>query len=98
MTRRTLLASLPLASVLQAASPRNWPHFRGPGARGVSDDDARLPERWSTTENIAWKMPMPGLGWASPIVSGDRVFVTTAVSEEQIGEIKKGFYNSSEDP
>ncbi len=41
---------------------------------------------------------MPGLGWASPIVSGDRVFVTTAVSEEQIGEIKKGFYNSSEDP
>jgi len=98
MTRRALLALIPLASRLRGASPTNWPQFRGPGARGVSGDDPRLPTRWSTTENIAWKAPIPGIGWGSPIVWGDRVFVTTAVSAGQGGEIKKGFYNAPENP
>src|SRR5262245_14998252 len=54
----------------------NWPHWRGPSASGVSAEQ-NLPERWSETENIAWKAPLDGLGISSPIVWGNRVFVTS---------------------
>src|SRR6266568_3161973 len=57
----------------------NWPQFRGPGARGLGAS-SNLPEHWSATENVAWKAEIPGRGWSSPIVWGDRVFLTTAVS------------------
>ena len=52
----------------------------GPEANPVSGE-ARLPEKWGKTENIEWAAEIPGRGWSSPIVSGDRVFVTTAVTE-----------------
>ena len=63
------------------ASEDNWPRFRGPDA-GVVDDDPALPERWSTTENVTWKVDLPGAAWGSPIVWGDQVFVTTVISDE----------------
>jgi len=53
----------------------NWPGFRGPGSRGASDETG-LPMTWSDTENLAWKCSLPGPGSSSPIVWGDRVFVT----------------------
>ena len=56
----------------------NWPHRRGPDATGVSAESG-LPERWSDTENVAWKAPVRGLGISSPIVWGDRVFVTSQI-------------------
>lgn len=56
----------------------NWPNWRGPSATGVSPETG-LPARWSNTENIAWKAPVRGLGISSPIVWGDRVFVTSQV-------------------
>lgn len=66
------------------ASPRvwaeNWPRFRGPSGQGVSTETG-LPVAWSTTENVAWKTAIPGEGWSSPIIWGDRVFLTTAVDE-----------------
>jgi outer membrane protein assembly factor BamB len=58
----------------------NWPGFRGPTGQGVSTE-RDLPTQWSTTENVAWKTAIPGAGWSSPIVYGDRVFVTTAEDE-----------------
>jgi len=54
----------------------DWPNWRGPSASGVSPETG-LPDRWSSTENIAWKAPVRGLGISSPIVWGDRVFVTS---------------------
>jgi outer membrane protein assembly factor BamB len=55
-----------------------WPQFRGPGGRGVSSA-VGLPETWSEgSSNIAWRVEVPGLGNSSPIVSGGRVFLTTA--------------------
>ena len=48
-------------------SSDNWPQFRGDESDGVAED-ARLPDRWSQTENIAWKTDIPGLAWSSPIV------------------------------
>jgi len=55
----------------------NWPQFRGPTAQGLSVEK-NLPLKWSATENVAWKTEVPGESWSSPIVWGDRVFLTTA--------------------
>ena len=55
----------------------NWPQFRGPGGQGVATEK-NLPLKWSATENVAWKTALPGESWSSPVVWGDRVFVTTA--------------------
>ena len=83
-----LAAGVPLA----AASPENWPQFRGADSLGTSDDDARLPATWSATENVRWKTPLPGMGWSSPVVWGDRVFLTNVVSQGTVEEVKKGLY------
>jgi outer membrane protein assembly factor BamB len=58
-----------------------WTQFRGPAA-GVIDDDPSLPDAWGPEQNIAWKVPLPGRGWSSPIVWDDHVFVTTVISDE----------------
>jgi outer membrane protein assembly factor BamB len=60
-------------------SAENWPGFRGPTRQGVSTETG-LPLKWSETENIVWKTPIPGLGWSSPIVWGDRIFLTTTLN------------------
>ncbi len=66
------LASLLLVPVLQS---ENWPRWRGPLGTGASPDTG-LPTEWGAESNIAWKAPLRGLGVSSPIVWGDRVFVT----------------------
>jgi len=58
---------------------RRWQQFRGPQA-GVAPDDPRLPDTWTTTENVAWRIDIPGRSWSSPIVWDDHVFVVTAVN------------------
>ena len=58
-----------------------WPQFRGPQG-GVIDDDPALPDTWGIHENIAWKTPIAGRGWSSPIVWDDHVFLTAVVSDE----------------
>ena len=55
----------------------NWPQFRGPDGQGHSPEK-NVPTHWSTTHGIAWKTPIPGESWSSPIVHGRHVFVTTA--------------------
>ena len=69
-----------VAILMTSASLRaeNWPHWRGPSSIGVSSEKG-LPERWSDTENVAWKAPVRGLGISSPVVWGDQVFVTSQI-------------------
>jgi outer membrane protein assembly factor BamB len=74
-----------------AETAENWPQFRGPGGHGVAENPG-LPEKWSATENVAWKTDIPGRGWSSPIVWGDRVFLTTVVSLGDMEAPKKGLY------
>ena len=74
-----------------ARAQTNWPQFRGPDARGIGNG-THLPDRWSSTENVAWKSEIPGRGWSSPIVWGNRVFLTTAINSGQSEEPKKGLY------
>lgn len=64
-------------------SSGNWPQFRGPNASGIADGQ-NAPARWNaeTSVNIRWKTPIPGLGHSSPVIWGNRLFVTTAVSSE----------------
>src|SRR5262245_19752652 len=94
MNRRVvlyLLFLMPLAS----SGAENWPQFRGGGARRVTDGTG-LPEQWNTTENVQWKITVPGRGWSSPIVWGDKIFLTTAVSEGEVEPPKKGLYFGGE--
>jgi outer membrane protein assembly factor BamB len=56
----------------------DWPQWRGPRGNGIADEK-NLPERWSATENVAWNATLSGLGVSSPIVSGDRVIVTSQI-------------------
>ncbi|MDX1382231.1 MAG: PQQ-binding-like beta-propeller repeat protein [Thermoanaerobaculia bacterium] len=70
----------------------NWPAFRGEDANAVAADDPRLPITWSTTENVAWKTEIPGLGWSSPVVWDDLVFVTSVTSDGEIDEPRMGLY------
>ncbi|MGB2823491.1 MAG: PQQ-binding-like beta-propeller repeat protein [Phycisphaerae bacterium] len=65
-----------LAAGLAAAPGEEWPGWRGPRGDGTSTEKA-VPVRWSETENVRWKVPIPGKGHSSPIVWGDRIFVTT---------------------
>jgi outer membrane protein assembly factor BamB len=84
------------ARCASAQSP--WPQFRGPGARGIAAGDALPPDRWSTTDNVAWKRDIPGRGWSSPVVAGDRVVLTTVVNTGETEAAKKGLYFGGERP
>jgi outer membrane protein assembly factor BamB len=78
--------------VSPAMAGDQWPQFRGHGSSGVSDGSG-LPDQWSATENVTWKTKIPGRAWSSPIVWGDRIFVTSAIQEEGEPEtVKKGLY------
>ena len=70
-----MLVSLPVHGQEMA-----WPQFRGPESNPVGTH-ARLPERWSKTENVEWSQEIPGRGWSSPIVTGGKVYVTTVTTE-----------------
>ena len=77
-----------IASVLAlGAAPAgadDWPEFRGPTGQGHAPD-ADVPLTWSETENVTWKVPVPGLGWSSPVVAGGRIWLTSAVTEPGLG-------------
>jgi outer membrane protein assembly factor BamB len=68
----------------------NWPQFRGPNAGVV--EDGILPTTWSTTENVAWVIDIPGRAWSSPIIWGEKIFITSAVSQTEAEMPKKGLY------
>jgi outer membrane protein assembly factor BamB len=80
-----------------AASNADWPQFRGPGARSVADG-ATFPDRWSTTENVAWKTDLPGRGWSSPVVARGRILLTTVVNRGESEPPKKGLYLGGDRP
>lgn len=76
----SLLLLLPAALVVvPAAAPEdNWPQWRGPNGLGISPA-ANYPEEWAPDKNVAWKAEVPGRGHSSPVVWGDRVFLTTSI-------------------
>jgi len=79
---RTMWLALALLTVATSARAEEWPAWRGPRGDGTSTETG-VPTAWSAAENVAWKVPIPGKGHSSPIVSGDRVFVTTSIESEK---------------
>ena len=73
---------LAIIVLLLLLSPQfqDWPQFRGPTGQGVSEEKG-LPLTWSETKNVRWKVAIPGRGWSSPVVQGERIWLTTATEE-----------------
>jgi hypothetical protein len=69
----SLLVALPLLG--------DWPEWRGPGGEGHATARG-LPTTWSETENVAWKTPLPGRAWSSPVIDGDQVWLSTAIETQ----------------
>ena len=88
------LASLSATAALAqpAGGGDNWPHFRGPTMNAAVADNPDLPETWTTTENVEWAADIPGLGWSSPVVWGNRVFLTTVTAIGDFEQPKPGLY------
>lgn len=87
MNLRAIASTASLATVLAAAPfaapPDPWPGWRGPDGTGVSTD-ADVPIEWSVDRNVLWKTPVGGRGYSSPVIWGDRVFLTTAYEGETV--------------
>lgn len=87
-----IAASLILMLSTACVANADWLRFRGPNGSGVSEDTVELPTRWSKGENTAWKVALPGAGVSSPIIVGDKVFVTCysgyGLDRQEPGEIE----------
>ncbi len=81
---RTALVTALALSAVATAYARDWPQFRGPTGQGHAPDES-VPLTWSETENVAWKVPVPGRGWSSPVIGGGLVWLTTAVTDREAG-------------
>jgi outer membrane protein assembly factor BamB len=93
---RTATAGAETDAKAPKAAPRPWPQFRGPGASGVGDGQG-APASWNvaTGEGVRFKTPIPGIGLSSPIVWGDRIFLTTAVSGKGDTTFRIGLYGDT---
>jgi outer membrane protein assembly factor BamB len=87
------------ARAIPAAAPEtgSWPSFRGPRASGIAEGQ-NLPDRWDGAkgENILWRTPIPGLAHSSPVVWGNRIFVTSAVSSNPAATFRPGLYGDGD--
>ena len=66
------------------AAEADWPEFRGSTGQGISAAD-RVPLTWSATENVAWKVAVPGKGWSSPVVAAGKIYLTAATTDSEPG-------------
>src|ERR1700676_2378420 len=85
MLRLFFLLTAAGASAAPAPRAARWPEFRGPPAQGIVAEGA-LPTEWSDTKNVAWKQPLPGKGWSSPVTAAGRIYLTTASSPAMDGK------------
>ena len=93
--KKLFAALIVLVLTTSVVADDRWPQFRGPGSLGVAEDPS-LPDKWSATENVAWKTEIPGMGWSSPAVWGDHIFLTSVVSSVAGEAPKKGLYFGGE--
>ena len=75
----TLWTVLGLLLTAVATTANDWPQFRGPNGQGYSSD-TELPLEWNESKNIVWKVPVPGLGWSSPVIADGRVWLTSSLT------------------
>jgi outer membrane protein assembly factor BamB len=80
--RSFVLFVLVVISGMPPAIANDWRQFRGPDGNGIVSG-AKLPAQWDENTNVAWKRKVPGRGWSQPVVSGDKLFITAALSENE---------------
>lgn len=98
ISARSVRLGLFILGAAQFAQAADWPSFRGPNGSGIGDGDPPIEWNVESGENVKWKTRIPGLGHSSPIVCGDRVIVTTAVSaDKSSAEFKTGWLNGTGD-
>ncbi|MBS0203375.1 MAG: PQQ-like beta-propeller repeat protein [Planctomycetes bacterium] len=78
----TFVLTLGIGLIATSALAADWTRFRGPNGNSIAEGPAH-PAEWSEDSNVAWKVKVPGRGWSQPVVTGDKVFVTTAVAENE---------------
>lgn len=78
-----LVAVVLAGSFASTMSAENWPQWRGPKRDGISSE-TKVPVKWSKTENVAWRLPLPGQAGSTPIVWGDRIFLTSAAGPDLV--------------
>src|SRR5499427_423908 len=91
------IISIVLCLVMLAAPialAANWPQWRGPSADGISIEK-NIPVEWSAEKNIAWKTPLAGLGTSTPIIWGDRIFITSQIGDGPYEGRSRDFDNAS---
>lgn len=76
-----VFTAVSLTGFAQSSQPANWPQWRGPNGSGISNEK-NLPVEWSADKNVQWKTPLPGRGHSSPVVWGNRIFLTTDIEGE----------------
>ena len=77
----TLWTVLGLLLTAVVTTANDWPQFRGPSGQGYSSD-TELPLEWNESKNIAWKVPVPGLGWSSPVIADGQVWLTSSLTSD----------------
>ena len=82
-----IFVALCWASAASVAARENWPQWRGPASQGVSAE-TQLATEWAPDKNIVWRTELPGQGHSSPVVWGDRIFLTTAIEGEVVPDAK----------
>jgi len=85
---------LAAASLWPPPADAPWPGFRGPAMSGIAPATSKIPDKWSTTENVAWAIDVPGRGWSSPIVVGDSVILTSAIGTKPFKQPSPGLYGN----
>jgi len=81
--RRLILAVLLTGFMASLGAADPWPGFKGAAGSGISTE-TNLPTHWSETENLAWQIDLPGRGASSPVVTSDRVYITTQTEDDLI--------------
>jgi outer membrane protein assembly factor BamB len=82
MRIRSLAAFVLFVGLAPFAFAEQWPQFRGPSGQAVTASK-ELPDQWAKDKNLAWTAEVPGVAWSQPVVWGDKIFVTTAITENQ---------------
>jgi outer membrane protein assembly factor BamB len=93
--RHALVALTGVLFFSVATVAQDWPQFRGPGGQGLSAE-TRVPTEWSETKNVAWKAPVAGRGWSSPVVAGGRVWLTSSVVAKGAASLRVLAYDAAD--
>ena len=82
-----------ILALIATARAEDWPQFRGPAGQGHSSETG-LPVEWSEAKNLLWKTPVAGSGWSSPVIAGNRIWLTTSLDDNRGASLRALTYDA----